>query len=149
MPGRAMDHHRGSPADLETAMTPLIGADSAQGAWDRVVRALRGLESLRADWDGQGADAPVPGLVRGAVELAEQFARRDFPPPVTATPTPAGSILLGWRWGRDYLEIEVVGPDRIDWMFVDGSGATEHGEDLASLLRRWVDLAGRIGGEGG
>ena len=96
--------------------------------WSRVVRSLQGLNSLRDGWDGQGAAAPPAGVVATAVVYAEAFRRGGAPPPTTAGPTPAGTVLLGWRDPPAYLEVEVLAPDQVEWMSVDRNGIVGHGE---------------------
>lgn len=112
---------------IQTSITRAEIVDQVQERWGRVVHSLLGLLSLRDNWDGQGAVAPFAGLVRSAVELAETLRHSDAPPPTTAVATPAGTILFGWN-GSSYFEIEVLAPDRAEWLSVNQDGVATHGE---------------------
>ena len=67
-------------------------------------------------------------MVEAACSLAGWLAIRDEDPPVAAIPTPAGTIHFEWREGPAYREFEVVSPDLIEWMEIDGRGRATHGE---------------------
>src|SRR4051812_32505232 len=54
----------------------LLAPDRCSGqtqTWTQLIDTLRALRDLEDDWDGQGAEAPHPALVDGAITLARQF----------------------------------------------------------------------------
>jgi len=94
--------------------------------WDRAIQAVLALDGLEADWDGQGAVAPLPDLVREAAGLCRRLWDAGNPGPSTVVATPAGSVLFTWDNGGVYREAEVA-VDGIKWMFVDGTNPVVHG----------------------
>lgn len=84
------------------------------------------MRTLQDNWDGQGAAAPSAEIVQGAVDLAEILSRSGDCPPTRAVATPAGTVLFGWD-GPAYFEVEVLGPYRAEWMFIDKDGSVRHG----------------------
>ena len=100
----------------------------ARSSWDHVVRGLCHLRLLQDNWDGEGSRAPSLATVRRAVRTAELLASHSYPAPTTATATRAGGILITWEDDPVYREIEIVGPDRIEWMTIGSDKTPEHGE---------------------
>ena len=100
----------------------------AKSGWDLVVRELDHLQLLRDNWDGDGSKAPSLATVGRAVRTAELLAAHGYPAPTTATATRAGGILITWEDDPAYREIEIVGPERIEWMTIGPDQKAEHGE---------------------
>jgi hypothetical protein len=96
--------------------------------WGLVLDALRNLRNLPDDWDGEGSDAPPRPIVEWAIRLVPFLRERNFGAPDTAVASRSGTVIFGWRNGREYVEIEVVGANEMELMMVDGHGETIHRE---------------------
>jgi hypothetical protein len=113
---------------VATTVAQVGGNYGYRKAWNGVREAIRKLRTLPDDWDGEGSDAPLPELVDLAVNLVDAFERAGLSLPTSGVATRAGTILFGWRDSSGYQEVEVVAPNRIEWMFVDHAGVASHGE---------------------
>ena len=96
--------------------------------WAQVMQVLIALRSLNDDWDGEGSEAPRPAAIAMAAQVAGSLEAHGAPVPTTATATRSGGILFGWEREADYTEIEVVGPDRVEWMVIAPGSPAMHGE---------------------
>ena len=95
--------------------------------WDRIIRKLHEMLSLRDDWDGMGAIAPSRDVVFSAIELAYHFrALEEFPAPTRVAATPSGTIGLEWQQPSVYTEAEVLPSGRSDWMQMKAGEAPVH-----------------------
>jgi hypothetical protein len=94
--------------------------------WAPVIKALRDLRTLRNDWDGEGSDAPPHELIETAIRLVPVLREWGAEIPASAVASRAGTIIFEWRDGPRYVEIEVVGPNRLEWMTVDERGNATH-----------------------
>lgn len=101
---------------------------SSNQDWDRVQDELLSFIQLSDDWDGQGAVRPRPDLVGAAINWLRSMPSADSTavPPSYVSAAPCGEVLLVWETEHDYLEAEVVGADRVEWMRVIGDLAAEH-----------------------
>jgi hypothetical protein len=106
------------------AMTPGNGKEPQ---WDEVVGQLNAMMSLGDDWDGMGAEAPSREIILSAIDLAEVFRSRGYPPPTRAAATPSGTVGLEWQAPPVYLEVEVITPDRSEWMQITEGRPPVHG----------------------
>ncbi len=95
--------------------------------WRRADDALRAIRLLGDDWDGNGARAPLAGVVDAAIRIGRRLASQRWPEPASLSASPSGSIVMSWQEHNQYLEIEVVSPTRAEWMSVGESGAAIHG----------------------
>jgi hypothetical protein len=85
--------------------------------WDRIIRKLHEMLTLRDDWDGMGAIAPPRDVVFSALDLAYHFrALEEFPAPTRVAPTPSGTIGLEWQQPSVYTEAEILASSRSEWM---------------------------------
>lgn len=96
--------------------------------WDRVLRSLRKLRSLQNNWDGEGSNPPPSPIIEAAIRLVDRLQSSGFSIPTTAVASRAETVLFTWQQGSCYQEIEVVAPDRIEWMMIDERGNSTHGE---------------------
>jgi len=96
--------------------------------WDCVLQELRKLRYLHNDWDGEGSDAPPHQLIETAIRFVGVLQSSRFEIPTTAVASRAGTVLFGWHEGSRYQEIEVVAPNRLEWMIIDENGDSTHGE---------------------
>jgi hypothetical protein len=86
-------------------------------AWQQRDKELLVIRKYRNDWDGLGTEAPNPALIDVAREVLAVLKRRDpDSPPVRASLTPAGSVTLEWQSKGHYLEAEITGFGRVEWM---------------------------------
>ena len=96
--------------------------------WRSVSDEVSRFSNLQYDWDGLNADAQDPVIVETALRLIELLSKNGFPPPTTWIATPSGTVGFEWRKKHFYYELEVVSPDRIEWMRIIGpEGKAEHG----------------------
>src|SRR5262249_51228524 len=84
--------------------------------WDHVIEQLKTMMSLEDDWDGMGAEAPSREMMVSAIDLAEVFRSRGYPPPTRVAATPSATVGLEWQEPPVYLEVEIITPDRTEWM---------------------------------
>ena len=125
-------------APLQTPDTVRQGVDAtalfgyASGArednqWQRAIGALHAMLSYRNDWDGMGSPAPDRDFVAGAINLLNQLKRRPgWPAPTRVAATPAGTIGVEWQQPGFYMEAEIVGPDRTEWMLIPAGASPVH-----------------------
>lgn len=75
---------------------------------------VRAMSRLPSNWDGYGADAPIPGIVKYAEELAthmdEIAGRMKVRPTLCAFPTRVGGVQFEVEGDRLGIEIE-LNPD--------------------------------------
>lgn len=94
--------------------------------WSELVDDLLVLRTLEEDWDGQGAVAPHPTLVDGAITLAQHFQLTGECPADRVIASVNGTIIFEWQGPSGYLEIEVTTPVEAEGRRVRaGSEATE------------------------
>jgi hypothetical protein len=111
---------------------PDVGAQMVR-PWAELIDELRALRHLEDDWDGQGAKAPPPDLVDGAIALALHFQANAMRAADYAVAGVNGTVIFEWHDATHYLEIEVTAPDRAEGRAVrKGSDVTE----VFSLSRR-------------
>src|SRR4051794_1952575 len=79
--------------------------------WSQVIDDLLALRNLENDWDGQGAEAPNPALVDGAITLAQSLRTEGRRPADFAVAGVNGTVVFEWHDSSGYLEIEVTAPD--------------------------------------
>jgi hypothetical protein len=128
-------------ADFLKRITPVFQAADARAngaaaggrlpqgeSWSAALEQVQRLQSLGADWDGQGAQAPSPVLLESARQLAEVLARHAFPPPCRVVAGPDGEVLLEWQAGDAYLEAEIGRPGTAEWLLILPDQTSQHGE---------------------
>ena len=86
---------------------------------------LDGFADLQPGWDTDGyAPAIDTQIIKAAgeliVDLADQIAH-----PFYVVPTLQGGVNLEWRRGPRELELELVSPDRIEYLFTDEANGIE------------------------
>lgn len=113
--------------------------------WLKALEEIDRYRELDDDWDGMSADAPPTEIVESAIRLANELWIADFPAPTSWIATPSGTVGFEWRSRHFYLEIEVVSPDRIEWMRIIGpDGKAEHGFRDTSAKYQDLHSIGRI-----
>jgi hypothetical protein len=99
---------------------------SPTSSWPRLIDDVLTLRSLRDDWDGQGAEAPDPAVLDGALKFAQDFRAAQMPPADRVIAGVNGTVYFEWHGSGGYLEIEVTAPDRAEGRSVrKGSEVTE------------------------
>ena len=94
--------------------------------WSELIDDLLALRGLEADWDGQGAEAPGPALVDGAIKLARRFQEEKQSPADRVTAGVNGTVFLGWHFPGGYRELEVFPPNEAEVRLVrDVAAVTE------------------------
>jgi hypothetical protein len=88
-------------------------------AWSDVIDKLLVVRGLADDWDGQGAEAPAPALVDGAIALAQSLQANGLRPADLAVAGVTGTVILEWHDPAGYLELEVAAPDRAEGRWVE------------------------------
>ena len=98
---------------------------AATRPWPLLIDDLQALRQLAEDWDGQGAEAPKPGMIDAAVRLAREFQAAQVSPADRAIAGVNGTVYFEWQGTDGYLEIEVM-PGRAEGRAVrKGSDVTE------------------------
>ena len=106
------------------AVTPEPGRKSP---WDRVIEQLNTMMSLGDDWDGMGAEAPSRAVILSGIDLVGVFRSRGYPAPTRVAATPSGTVGLEWQVPPVYLEVEIITPDRSEWMQIVEDRPPVHG----------------------
>jgi len=84
--------------------------DDLGHTWTPLIDELLRIRSLKDDWDGEGTEAPAPGLVHGAITLAQKFEAAEYPPADRVIASVNGTIYFEWHTPLEYQEIEVTSP---------------------------------------
>ena len=124
----------GPPLDGLRAI--LTDTEAATGhTWEQRIDELLALRTLEDDWDGQGAEAPDPALVDGAIKLAVFLRQKNVPPALRALAGLAGTVSLEWQSGRGYAELEVLSPSEAEYRWLP------EGASRAEVVRVVYDAA--------
>ncbi len=83
--------------------------DPAQ-TWAPLIGELLRIRNLEDDWDGEGAEAPHPSLVDGAITLAQCLEVSGTPLADRVIASVNGTIYFEWHTPLGYQEIEVTSP---------------------------------------
>jgi hypothetical protein len=95
----------------------LTTVDPWAKAWQQRDNELLIIRKYGSDWDGLGTEAPNPAHIDVARDfLAVLKKRSPNSPPVRASLTPDGSVTLEWQSKGHYVEAEIIGFDRVEWM---------------------------------
>jgi hypothetical protein len=89
--------------------------------WGRVLEELKSFRTLEDDWDGNGAVAPPPSLVDGAITLALSLRADLYVPPDRVVAGVNGSVFFEWHSQASYQEVEVTSPIMAEWRKVHRS----------------------------
>jgi len=81
---------------------------------------------LQDNWDGLDAKAPEGTLLRSAINIAEIFRGLGQSAPSRATATVNGTVVFEWRWGDNYLEMEIVRPYQAENMLLSPQQPSRH-----------------------
>jgi hypothetical protein len=100
--------------------------------WSQLIDDLLALRTLEDDWDGQGAKAPHPSLVDGAITLAQYLRASGMPPADFATAGVNGTVIFEWHLPTEYREIEVTTPVR-----AEGRSVRRGSETMKEFLVFW------------
>ncbi len=108
-----------------------VGPDGSPAGrtWEQLIGDVIALRTLPADWDGQGAEAPPPAVVDGAVSLARGFQTDGAVAADRAIAGANGTVFFEWHGPNGYVEIEVTGPQEAEGRWVP-SGASKAVEFL-------------------
>lgn len=104
------------------------GADARSG-WSHIVDELLAMYAMKDDWDGLGAEAPCPSLVRSAMHLVRLLRELPANPiPSRVVPTPIGTILFEWHPAGRYEEWEITEPYMAHCMLAQAESSAQHSE---------------------
>jgi hypothetical protein len=92
-------------ATASTSM--MLGADIY---WWSVWQQIRQLSALQDGWDGSNAARPDPDILKSASELLTAVMKAEWVPPSSIVPSLEGGLLIEWRSGGAYQEIEIEEP---------------------------------------
>ena len=104
----------------ESAMLFELSSDDST-RWRGVFERILDISLSQDGWDGQGAEAPHPGTVKRAFEIAHRLKEAGMPPADRVIATETGSVMCEWYCPTHYLEIEVIAPDSVEGREVDRS----------------------------
>jgi hypothetical protein len=119
-----------SSATFVAAVPVVVTTSAVYGSSLEWVRDLRRIVSYQDDWDGNGAVAPSPEVLRTVRQFMDRWSREDRLPPGRIVASPAGSVVLEWREGGRYLEAEIDEPGTIEWMLEAPDGSFSHWKTL-------------------
>lgn len=97
--------------------------------WQECASLLDGFESLRDNWDGEGAKAPSLELLASARDLLAHLKTGFRPihvPPTDIVASPFGGVLFEWQDEQSYLEVEIKDPFLAEWMLMREGEPAEH-----------------------
>ncbi len=99
-----------------------------EGLWAQRLERLLSIRSLREDWDGDGAGAPIPEVVDAAIYFLDRIHHsEDLPIPDRIVPSPNGTVVIEWQLPpHTYLEAEIATPGTIEWMSQEGTQDARH-----------------------
>src|SRR5262249_3591065 len=87
--------------------------------WAGILAKLGSLEDLGDSWDGLGARAPAPELLRPAAGLADLLRERGWVPPSAVAPAVDGGVSLEWQGADDFfIEVEIDRPFHAEVMVI-------------------------------
>lgn len=113
------------PLDQRGLLVRDHGSPPSQ-AWPQLIDDLLALRHLEEDWDGQGAAAPHPSLVDGAIALAQDFQAKEMVPADRVIAGVNGTLFFEWHRPTEYMEIEMTAPNQAEVRRVrKGSPVTE------------------------
>ncbi|MGL4550547.1 MAG: hypothetical protein ACRC33_05120 [Gemmataceae bacterium] len=104
------DYLPGHPIEEASRILSTQEAAASGRNWDQRIDDLLALRQLEDDWDGQGAEAPHPALVDGAIKLVLSLRQKGIDPALRAIAGLSGTVYLEWQTCQGYCEIEVLGP---------------------------------------
>jgi hypothetical protein len=87
-------------------------ADAADGLtiWDKIFEQILAISRLETDWDGGGAPAVRPELIRSTMRLIHALRANGQAPPQDMYPLSDGNIILEWQFNNGVIwRIEVEG----------------------------------------
>ena len=83
---------------------------ASETLWKDLVDDLLRIRMLNDDWDGQGAEAPHPDIIAGAITLTSYLKARNYPPADRVIAGVNGTVYFEWYSPEGYQEIEVTSP---------------------------------------
>lgn len=83
---------------------------ASETMWNDLVDDLLRLHELEDDWDGQGAEAPHPAIIDGAIRLALDSKAESYPPAAWVIAGVNDTVYFEWYFPQGYQEIEVTSP---------------------------------------
>lgn len=90
---------------------------------EELIGEIRGLNLLKADWDGEGAAAPSVQSIKEAVSFVRLLNDIALPEPMLLA---SGHTALYWNEGNLYADIEFLGDGRIAY-FIKNNGDKHKG----------------------
>ena len=89
-------------------------------AWlNQAIQQLLSMRSLRENWDGYGAAAPHPDIVRSAEGFLHFLCNHVSLPAPFITPTRIGGVLFEWEQGPHQVEVDVCTPDAASYVYLN------------------------------
>ena len=95
--------------------------------WKCCIDDLLAIRLLEADWDGQGAEAPLPDLVDSAIVLADLLRQKGVEPLSRTMQGVDGTVVMEWQWGQKATaEVEIIEPYLADVFVMVPGQPVEH-----------------------
>jgi hypothetical protein len=114
------------PKPPRLARSPSLPISSIQSEadakWRRSIDDLLELRQLAANWDGEGALAPLPELVDSAITFVRE--KRNPIPPSRIVPLNDGRVTLEWEAAGYYLSLRFESPCQGRVMSIQPDGST-------------------------
>jgi hypothetical protein len=92
--------------------------------WTPLLGELLRFRNLKNDWDGEGTEAPSPGLIERAIALATDLQKNGCVPADHVCVSVNATIYFEWQSPLGYEEIEVTSPDDAEYRWAK-SGSDE------------------------
>jgi hypothetical protein len=121
------DEYPTRPLDESGLLVSDHGSPPSQ-TWSQRIDDLLALRHLEDDWDGQGAEAPHPALVDGAITLAQSIQAKGKVAADRVIAGVNGTIIFEWHSPAGYVEIEVTAPDQAEVRWI------RKGSDVAEVF---------------
>lgn len=86
--------------------------------WSPIIDELLRIRSLNDDWDGEGSEAPHPGLVDGAIALVQTLQGKGVDPPDRVHASVNATVYFEWYAPWGYYEVEVISPTEAECRIV-------------------------------
>jgi hypothetical protein len=88
--------------------------------WNEAMQQLQAIRSVGENWDGYGAAAPRPEIIRSAEGFLHFLAKDVSVPAPYISPTRTGGVLFEWAHGPHQLEVDVYTRDDASYVYLNG-----------------------------
>ena len=113
--------------------TPAVESDWLESGLAR----LAAIAEFPAGWDSHGAVSPRRDLVAAAQRIATALCAKHALPRPWINATPSGGVQFEWEMGPRSFELEIMEPDRAEFLYADHDARIE--EEGAVTSRDTLD----------